>query len=64
MRPVVDFRIVEWATATEVLKVHIFGFDDNGNPIDKKVVFHEPVTIDEVHKVVAKVNNGVTRRVP
>ena len=53
--------MLEWASETEVVKVRVIGTDQNGKEINSDVVFPEPMTIDEVHGVLSKVNNGVTR---
>jgi hypothetical protein len=61
VRPAVRFTVLEWASETEVVKVRVIGTDQNGKEINSDVVFPEPMTIDEVHGVLSKVNNGVTR---
>lgn len=60
MKPDLDFEVLEWASTTEVLKVRVYG-TKNGEPFDEVMNLWEPMTISEVHAVIAKANSGVKR---
>lgn len=61
MKPKVEFEVLDWASATEVIKVRVYGTDHRGIPINRTVTLLEPMTIAEVHAVLSKANNGGTR---
>ena len=57
-KPDLDFDVLDWADEHHVLKVALFGTNHEDVEVYHEVIFPEPVTIIEVHAMIAKINNG------
>lgn len=62
MKASLDFRVLEWDDdGIYALRIQIFGTGPKGEAIDMPWTFDGLVTIDEVHRIVAQMNNGSYR---
>ena len=61
MKPNLNFRVLGWGGNQLVDKVEIFGTDHKGQEVSQIVTFPGLVTIEEIHIIIAKMNNGQFR---
>lgn len=61
MKPVLEFDPV-WSTAPGMVNsIRLYGHDHEGKPFERYLAFPRPVSIEDVHKMVAKINNNEVR---
>jgi hypothetical protein len=58
MRPDLSFEVLDWLDSIHVLRVRVYGRDHRGNPVDVRVTLDGPLTVAEVHALVAKINSS------
>jgi hypothetical protein len=62
VQAVLEFEVLDWSNDGKyVAKIRLFGTNHRGEAIDMAWAFDGLLTIAEVHRTVARMNNGSVR---
>lgn len=58
MKPELHFDVLEWHEEIYCVRIRIYGTDNDGAPVDREQALPELYTVEEVAKMVARINHG------